>query len=863
MMRKQFVAALLAMTVLAASAVPAKRQTRVVTQPDGTTVTLTIQGDEWFHSYVTSDGLAVGVTSDGRAVYRTDSGLTDILVHEAAERSAGELRFLASPDRTVRYDAVREASPRLAEARATAMLRPQAKIVRKGRAVSVEQGESQVPHKGVANVPIILVQYTDVQFRDGQDAKETFEDFFHGEAGSARKYFQDASLGQYDPQFHIFGPYTLPNKRAYYGGNGWSGDDVNVRQMVSDAIDAADSEADFSIFDNDGDGLCDVVIVLYAGVGEASASDVSEAVWPCQWQLSSPKRCDGVRLSKFAVFNELNGSHRTQIDGVGTFCHEFSHCLGLPDFYDTKYSGHFGMSSWSLMDYGSYNNDGYTPIGYSAYEKAFMGWLDLTEGERATAYTLPVLNNQDAPEKTAVVIPNSRDNNEYFIFENRARQGWDAYIEDDGMMITHVTYSASAWDSNVVNNYSLQRMTIVPADNSLSDYNLDSDLWPKTFATEFTDESVPAARVNTGSFLSRPVTEITRDPSTGAVSFWLDKPEKPTVETPVAPVASAGDEPGSFVAAWAPVETGGIDITYTLQVWPKNMAVPLPSLWQDFTADDGLTWKSSGSVMKRSMGIVLGSATQEGAVTSADVVYADNGNITVAARAVRYGTDADIVSLVFTVLDESGKEVAQTECDVDRNKGYRSCLFSGLTSGKAYKVRIGNRGQKMRVTVENALVFTGDYAQAEDSFYDAALDKAREESSLAAARTPEVSVSGERITVAGIPETSFTVTGLTPGETYVYRVKAVPVHTEDAFESYWSANSEVDLSTLGIPATGADASAASFLLSGGELIARPGARLYSVSGAEIPAVADGRFRPAPGAYIVVAPGLRPAKVIIR
>ena len=81
---------------------------------------------------------------------------------------------------------------------------------------------------------------------------------------------------------------------------------------------------------------------------------------------------DGVTIDKYAVFNELSGSNTNNIDGIGTVCHEFSHCLGLPDFYETTYTyGYYGMGSWSLMCSGSYNNDGYTPIGYSAYEKHF------------------------------------------------------------------------------------------------------------------------------------------------------------------------------------------------------------------------------------------------------------------------------------------------------------------------------------------------------------------------------------------------------------------------------------------------------------------------------------------------------------
>ena len=43
--------------------------------------------------------------------------------------------------------------------------------------------------------------------------------------------------------------------------------------MVGQACQGLDSSIDFSLYDNDGDGECDVVIVLYAGDGEASSYD--------------------------------------------------------------------------------------------------------------------------------------------------------------------------------------------------------------------------------------------------------------------------------------------------------------------------------------------------------------------------------------------------------------------------------------------------------------------------------------------------------------------------------------------------------------------------------------------------------------
>ena len=862
-MKRNFLTlAVAALTVASASAIPAKRITRTVAQPDGTTVTVTLTGDEWFHSFVTSDGLTVALTADGRAVYTDSDGLTQVLAHDPAARDAAEQAFVATNAARISYDAQRKVSPMVLARQATADVAPRVRMSNSNGRIKIEQEDSQVPHKGVAHVPIILVEYTDIKFRDGAAAAQTFHDFFMGEEVSARKYFQDASLGQYDPQFHIIGPVTVSKNRSYYGGYDWEGRDEKPGTMVKEAIQLADPNTDFSIFDNDGDGECDVVIVLYAGVGQASSS-VAQSVWPCQWDLTSSRDgavyADGVRCNKFAVFNELNGSNQSQIDGIGTFCHEFSHCLGLPDFYDTNYSGHFGMDGWSLMDHGSYNNNGYTPIGYSAYEKAFMGWIDLIDGEKNTQYNLPVLNNPDDPQTAAVVLTNAKDPNEYFIFETRAKQGWDAYIEDEGMLITHVTYSESAWSSNSVNDYTLQRMTPVPADNRLSTSTLSADLWPKSYATEFTNTSAPAAKTNTGGYLSQPVTEITRDKQTGAVSFWVDR--QPVVEVPTPePAEPVVGEGGSFVASWSPIDVEGNDVTYTLQVWPASEGLPAPTVWTDFSSSLD-TWTLAGEYNLLSSSLTLGKADGAGSLTSTQTVVPNGGVATVVASAKRYGSDSDVV-IQFALIDENGTQVAVEELDVLDNKAaaYFSVAFSGLDDSKAYTVKISNKGRSKRLTLYSAMAFAGDYSGSDDIDYKNALGKVLSAGSDKAPRAGEKS-SGERITITGITDTSYEVTGLSPA-IYRFRVKAVPVDPEKGKESFWSEVKEVDLTTSGVATVGYDTPSAAYVVVNGEVVATPGARLYTVSGTEIPALAPGRFRPSPGAYILVTPGLRPAKMIL-
>ncbi|MBQ0068554.1 MAG: M6 family metalloprotease domain-containing protein, partial [Bacteroidales bacterium] len=329
-------------------AVPAKPGLRTVKQSDGTSIQVRLTGDEWHHSFMTSDGYAVSRAENGDMYYRTTEGVSTIMAHDAAQRSATEKAFISAN----------------AEKMTLQSLFTPVQSARRARNL-VARKASQVPQTGSPHVPVILVNYRDKKLISSDPVAAWQSQISNPNDVSVYQYFVDQSFGKYKPQFDILGPVTLANNRSTYGGNDYSGNDKGVGKMVAEACQGLPTSVDWTKYDNDGDGVVDVVIVLYAGDGEASsyASDAENAVWPCQWELASSDygrniTIDGKTISKFAVFNELNGSDLTKLDGIGTFCHEFSHCLDLPDFYCTNYGNYFGMGSWSLMDFGSYNNDG-------------------------------------------------------------------------------------------------------------------------------------------------------------------------------------------------------------------------------------------------------------------------------------------------------------------------------------------------------------------------------------------------------------------------------------------------------------------------------------------------------------------------
>jgi len=367
-----------------AMAVPAKQVPFQHVQSDGSTVTLVMRGGEFNHSLMTMDGLTVALDERGDYCYKAGGSLSNVLAHNQGERGIEESAFIVAYKEQMTLAANARRMPR-----------------REG-----ENDNPQVPTLGSPRIPIILVNYTDVKFVDF-DPVQTFENQFNNMDKSCLHYFEAQSRGKFSPKFDILGPVELPNNRAYYGAN-VGGYDAQLGTMIVEACEGVDDNVDFTDYDNDGDGYVDVVVVLYAGVGEAQASrTVPESVWPCQWDMqecydwgysvSGPFPLDGVTIDRFAVFNELEGNNNasTTIDGIGTFCHEFGHCLGLPDFYPTNGGYAYGMGNWDIMDYGCYLDNSHTPAGYTSYERHFMGWMDLIDPVENTKYTLKPLNTDE------------------------------------------------------------------------------------------------------------------------------------------------------------------------------------------------------------------------------------------------------------------------------------------------------------------------------------------------------------------------------------------------------------------------------------------------------------------------------------
>jgi M6 family metalloprotease-like protein len=441
---------------IAAWAVPARKGAILVTQPDGSTITLYQHGDERFHWHTNAQGQWMARGEDG--FYHQTAPLTDQQI---------EKRIATSK-------------------RATQAAYP-----------------LNIAPRGL----VILVNFADLAFETSKaemDSMLTAQDYqrhysytYRGKTyniqsqGSARQYFYDSSNGAYNPQFDVIGPVTLSKAYSYYGKNDMNGNDMNPQLMTKEACELAVDSVDFANYDNNNDGYVDFVFVIYAGYGEADGGAAS-TIWPHSWYLSAAgARCevDGKLVDLYACGNELDNFSK-QHTGIGTFCHEFSHVLGLPDLYVTNTATHVTLNEWDIMDYGPYNNEGNTPPAYSSYERFFLGWLTprlITEPENITLENLNSSNSAliITESDTANLIGNDPDPTTFYMLENRQQEGWDQYLPGHGLMLTKIQYSYSRWAQNTVNNAgSKLGVDLLEANGKATKNGKASDLFP-TGSTQY------------------------------------------------------------------------------------------------------------------------------------------------------------------------------------------------------------------------------------------------------------------------------------------------------------------------------------------------------------------------------------------
>ncbi len=401
---RKILATLLLLALAGASvlAVPARQGSFTLTQPDGSTVTAWQHGDEYLHWMTDASGRILIRGGDGfyRSSFTKAPSWPDIQKAQARREKNGIRR-----------------SP-------------------------INSGEKKFL--------VLLVEFSDLSFTV-KSPKTAFGNMLNkegysenGGTGSVKDYFVENSGGKFTPTFDVIGPVKVSKKAAYYGANDDDGNDMHAAELFAEACSLAHvkSLVTFSDYDNDADGVIDNIFFYYAGHDEAEGGG-EDCIWPHASSLAwnyGDVVYDGVTLGAYACSAELRGSSGSSMCGIGTYCHEFGHVLGLPDFYDTDYEENGsggGLYSFSLMSHGCYNNDGRTPPYLNAEERCMMGWMQMPGFWAEGTVSLSGIQNN-----TAGRLPTNNDN-EYYLFEARDGTGWDKYIGSaaEGLVIYHVDKS--------------------------------------------------------------------------------------------------------------------------------------------------------------------------------------------------------------------------------------------------------------------------------------------------------------------------------------------------------------------------------------------------------------------------------------
>lgn len=503
----------------AANAVPAKKLQKVITLTNGTQVSVELRGDEYLSWWEGTDGTAYRATADENVFEAFDL--------EAQKPAAAARRARTEQGRVARLARVKN-SLKGADDKMRGL------------------GGDHITYKGVKKGLVVLVDFKNKKFADGHDLEyyknvingKDFSDEEEGYVGSVRDYFLAQSNGQFELDFDVVGPVTMSKNYGYYGNDGAYQKDEKVYEMIKEACDGIQDQVNLKDYDWDGDGEADQVFFLYAGLGQASGGSAG-TIWPHEselryWPCGVLSYSTG-KINTYACANELQpetqGSSRYISAGIGTICHEFSHCLGFADMYDTTGGGGYGMSVFDVMDQGSYNGNGFVPCNYTAFERIYAGWVEPIELiDPATVKDMKSVSDYGRP----FIMYNYKNTNEYFLLENRQNTGWDEGLYgSNGLLIVHVNYVPSRWANNSVNSSAekIQCCTVVNADGSRENtqYSLQGDLYPYevkgvTMNDEFTDESEPAAKLYTKNSdnsyaLGIPITNIKR--SKGSVSFLV------------------------------------------------------------------------------------------------------------------------------------------------------------------------------------------------------------------------------------------------------------------------------------------------------------------------------------------------------
>ena len=428
-----------------------------VRQADGSVITVILRGDEHINWYTTLDGVLLVQGADnnyyiGKVEKSGNLIATKQLAHEALTRSQAERNLIAKQDKEKFFAYVNKIAEESENAYDNSPL-TRGPIVDSGYG-----GVPYFPHTGSPKALVILAEFQDVPFTI-QDTKRIFTNYLTNEGHfsdtrygqnlnnkGVRGYFKDCSYGQFTPVFDVIGPVKLPKPQAVYG----EGIHDRMDLLLPDVCEAVDDSVNFADYDANNDGMVDLVYVIYAGYSANYSGNKETDIWPKSSIVNISNTYDGKSIHRYGVSNELAGDEnktkgKEKINGIGLFCHEFSHTLGLPDIYayrtPAENQDNQGMEFWDIMDGGTEVRNGRVPASYLAWEREVMGWMKIDELKNDSS--IEKLKSIDNGGK-AYKIVNPNNSNEYIVLQSIQKgpwyQGWTKDNYAKGLLAYRVSY---------------------------------------------------------------------------------------------------------------------------------------------------------------------------------------------------------------------------------------------------------------------------------------------------------------------------------------------------------------------------------------------------------------------------------------
>ena len=429
----------------AASASPADPRPQTLTQPDGSTFTARLYGDEYVNGFETLAGYTVVQDAAGTWSF-------------AEPTPGGRLRPSGlRPEAGGRPPSGAELTPHLRDEVALAAAESE-------RTGTAEAGEGTPPAVGTQDVLVVLAQFQDTSL---STTAVDWSELFFGADQSVTDYYDAASFGQLDlqPAAETQGTaddgvvvVTLPGNHPDSGRN-FSGYNAVARQILAAAKASVDFAAhDLVINGGNGDGLLSPgelhLGIVVAGT-EAAQGCPGPSIWAHRSPLNSPLTADGVVLGDDEADGGFFTGGEMQCDGpvaqatLGIWVHEFGHDLGWIDLYDIDGSS-AGVDTWSVMGLHWLALPG-EPTGTrpplpDPFSRSQVGWLTPTEVTTPTtdvpltssATTDDVLQVRDNPDGVDVGFLSGGGTGEYFLVENREQAGYDIALAGCGTLVWHI-----------------------------------------------------------------------------------------------------------------------------------------------------------------------------------------------------------------------------------------------------------------------------------------------------------------------------------------------------------------------------------------------------------------------------------------